>query len=149
MKSYFVLNYIIEHFCIMLGRNKNSGIVSYLSRVWIPDTATKYLFVIKLPQSKRIMVLVLFYLLFLTGIIISAAWTTLVNSKKSQKRKRGWRSDTLLAQWFRLLPRIWETNAIKKVSSVPNMQQRFVQYVFNVQGVHLAYPYSGHTKCNI
>ena len=57
----------------MLGRNKNSGIVSYFSRVWIPDTATKYLFVIKLPQSKRIMVLVLFYLLFLTGIIINAA----------------------------------------------------------------------------
>ena len=73
IKSYFVLNYIIEHFCIMLGRNKNSGIVSYLSRVWIPDTATKYPLVIKLPQSKRIMVLVLFYLLFLTGIIINAA----------------------------------------------------------------------------
>ena len=87
MKSYFVLNYIIEHFCIMLGRNKNSGIVSYLSRVWIPDTATKYPLVIKLPQSKRIMVLVSFYLLFLTGIIINAAWNTLVNSKKVSEKK--------------------------------------------------------------
>ena len=87
MKSYFVLNYIIEHFCIMLGRNKNSGILSYLSRVWIPDTATKYPLVIKLPQSKRIMVLVLFYLLFLTGIIINAAWNTLVNSKKNKEQK--------------------------------------------------------------
>ena len=71
----------------MLGRNKNSGIVSYLSRVWIPDTATKYPLVIKLPQSKKIMVLVLFYLLFLTGSIMNAAWNTLVNSKKVSEKK--------------------------------------------------------------
>ena len=87
MNCYFVLNYKIEHFCGNRGRNKNSGKVSYFSRVWIPDTATKYLFVIKLPQSKRIMVLVSFYLLFLTGIIINAAWNTLVNSKKESEKK--------------------------------------------------------------